>query len=146
VRLGRPSSHFFDDLQPAVASAVEGALSAMQDAGATVVEIDLSEELAAVVDLRVSIVPREFVRSCFSAAGDDDDADADDGKADQRRRARWAEAVPLMGANVHRNSGGLDVTQSEYERALAEVRLLQERVAARMKDAGIEALVAPTVP
>lgn len=91
---------FWEHADPEVAEAAEAAVAAAVVAGAEVVPIDLADELAEVVDIRVKIVPFEFSR-IFGA----DPA---------ARRAAWDAAVPVMGANVHRNAGGLDVTEDEY--------------------------------
>ena len=43
LRLGRPANHYFDDLSPEVATATEGALRALRDAGVEIVPIEVPE-------------------------------------------------------------------------------------------------------
>ncbi len=43
IRLGRPTSFFFEELEPSVARAVEGALKALAAAGVTIVPVDIPE-------------------------------------------------------------------------------------------------------
>eukprot|EP01051_Picozoa_sp_SAG22_P020918 SAG22_NODE_4412_length_1278_cov_1.648855_2_plen_146_part_00 len=51
-----------------------------------------------------------------------------------------------MGSNVHRNAIGLEVTAGDYLTATRKVADLQARVAAKLRTAGVVALVTPTVP
>jgi aspartyl-tRNA(Asn)/glutamyl-tRNA(Gln) amidotransferase subunit A len=53
VKLGVPSSFFYEDLEPRVAAAIDGVLTRLEEEGAELVPIDLSEELSDVVALRV---------------------------------------------------------------------------------------------
>jgi indoleacetamide hydrolase len=43
VRLGKPKTRFYEDLEPAVLSAVERSLAALEAAGATIIEFDFPE-------------------------------------------------------------------------------------------------------
>eukprot|EP01043_Picozoa_sp_COSAG02_P054597 COSAG02_NODE_6206_length_3728_cov_3.315514_2_plen_323_part_00 len=58
VKLGVPSSFFYDDLEPQVAAAIDGVLARLEEEGAELVPIDLSEELLDVVALRVRALDR----------------------------------------------------------------------------------------
>ena len=55
VKLGVPTSFFYDDLEPQVAAAIDGVLARLENEGAELIPIDLSEELASVVPLRVRL-------------------------------------------------------------------------------------------
>lgn len=132
VRLGVPTSFFFENLEPDVSAAIDGALARLEAEGATLVPIDLSAELSEVLTLRVAIVPSEFTQ-WFGA-----DVVA--------RRETWEAAMPLMGSNVHRNRSGLDVSAGDYLRAVQRVEELRLEVETKMRSAGVAALVTPTVP
>lgn len=53
VRLGVPSSFFYDDLEPQVDTAIHRVLARLENEGVELVPVDLSEELTEVVALRV---------------------------------------------------------------------------------------------
>ncbi|MFP5472121.1 MAG: indoleacetamide hydrolase [Gammaproteobacteria bacterium] len=62
VRLGVPRSHFWDDLSPGVRARADAALSAVREAGAEIVQVDVPGLAELAGEISMAIVLHEFVR------------------------------------------------------------------------------------
>jgi aspartyl-tRNA(Asn)/glutamyl-tRNA(Gln) amidotransferase subunit A len=122
LRLGRPTSYFFDDLDPAVADLTERALAALRAAGATIEPIDLPEAAA-----RERYFPVALPAELIATLG-------------RERFARGRAAMdPVVGARGER---GLEVWASDYIRLERERRELCRSAAQRLQ--GFDGVLAPS--
>jgi aspartyl-tRNA(Asn)/glutamyl-tRNA(Gln) amidotransferase subunit A len=122
LRLGRPTSYFFDRLDPAVADCTERALEALRAAGATIEPIGLPEAAA-----RERYFPVALPVELIATLG-------------RERFARGRAAMDrVVGARGER---GLEVLASDYIRLERERRELCRSAAQRMQ--GFDGIVAPS--
>jgi aspartyl-tRNA(Asn)/glutamyl-tRNA(Gln) amidotransferase subunit A len=124
LRLGRPVNHFFDELDPAVATAVDGALAALEKAGAEIIPFEIKE--ATEIDpVFAQMVPAELI----ATLGKD----------------RFLQGKEVMDPVAwERAIGGLDLSAVEYNTLLRRYHALC-RIAAE-KTGGFDAWITPTVP
>ena len=122
LRLGRPTSYFFERLDPAVASCTERALEALRAAGARIEPIDLPEAAA-----RERYFPVALPAELIATLG-------------RERFARGRAAMDrVVGARGER---GLELWASDYIRLERERRELCRSAAQRLQ--GFDGMVAPS--
>jgi aspartyl-tRNA(Asn)/glutamyl-tRNA(Gln) amidotransferase subunit A len=122
LRLGRPTSYFFDGLDDAVAACTEQALARLQAAGATIAPLDLPEAPEREGYFPV-VLPAELIATLGR----------------ERFAAGRAAMDPVVGA---RGDRGLVVLAAEHLRLERRRRELCRSAALRL--AGFAGLVAPT--
>ena len=123
LRLGRPTYHFFDGLDPAVSSRCEAVLDQLARAGADIVPIEFPEVVERLEFLRDFTTP-EFL----AVLG--------------RDRLLAARNV-LTPMTVERTLPALDVKADAYIRMIWRMRELKSVIADRMR--GLDAWLAPTI-
>ena len=124
LRLGRPPTHFFEDMDPAVERCVEAALAAIEEAGATLVPVDVSEMVAA----RLPILQQMVTPECLAVFG---------------RERFLAEQQVMDPLTVARTLPALDVTVDDCIRMRWRQQELCRLYAERM--GGFDAWLTPTV-
>ncbi|MGE0314127.1 MAG: indoleacetamide hydrolase [Lautropia sp.] len=139
LRLGVPSDYYWSDLDPGVASAAQGALSILRDAGATLVPVELPglAELDGEVSFVVALY--EFVRDMTAYL------------KDRSRGISFETLVSGIGsADVKAIAGALAgdgaVPRAAYEQALQARVRLQALYAGTFASARVSALLFPTTP
>ncbi len=124
LRLGRPTNHFFSDLDSAVAAAIEGACAALEKAGAQLIPFEIGE--AAEIDtVFARMVPAELIATLGK-----DRFVRSEGIIDP---VAWRRAV-----------GGLDLSAVEYDTLLRRYHALCVIAAERVGT--FDAWLSPTVP
>ncbi|MBT3359580.1 MAG: amidase [Rhodospirillales bacterium] len=122
LQIGKPTNHFFDDLDTDVGACVEAAFGIMADAGAEVVAVDVPE-----VAEREDILKAICAPECIAGIGL------------ERFRVEKDEMDPIT---VARTAPGLDVSAVEYIEAVRRCRELAEIFAERFE--GFDAWITPT--
>lgn len=139
LRLGIPRPRFWDDLDEGVGEATRAALARLQEAGASLIEIDLPEIGVVSDEIGFVIVMREFVRDMQAYL------------AQQGDRIELAELLaqvqsPDVKAIVEPLARGEFVSESDYRKALATRARLQSMYAGAFAESAVDALVFPTTP
>ncbi|HEV2699817.1 MAG TPA: amidase, partial [Terriglobales bacterium] len=117
-RLGIPRKHFFEDCDPQVIAAVEQAIDVLKRLGCSVHELEL---------------PVDEDRTVFLA------------ESHRYHRDKVASSPELyQPETLRRVRAGADITDSEYERALAELEKVRRDIVARISD--VDVLLTPTTP
>jgi aspartyl-tRNA(Asn)/glutamyl-tRNA(Gln) amidotransferase subunit A len=124
LRLGRPTSFFFEDLDDQVASTVEAALVALSAAGVEIVDVDIPEA-AERARLFPAIVPPELIARLTPEGFQNARAEMDPTTAD-------------------RAAHGLEVSAVEHLAAQYRRQELERIAAARFED--LDGWIAPTCP
>ncbi len=122
LRLGRPTSYFFDGLDAAVAEATERALAALAAAGAAIAPLDLPEARE-----REDYFPNALPAELIATLGR------------ERFAAGRAQMDPVVAA---RGDRGLEVRAAEWLRLERRRRALCRSAAARLQ--GFDAIVSPS--
>ena len=122
LRIGRPTHHFFDDLDAEVAACVETAFGVVVDAGAKIVPVDLPE-----VAEREAILKNVCAAECIAGIG---------------LEKFKAEKDAMDPVTVERTAPGLDVSAVEYIQAVRRCNELAKIIAERFAD--IDAWITPT--
>lgn len=124
LRLGRPTSYFFDNLDGRVAESIEIAFAKLQEAGVEVVEIDVPE----VAECR-QILHALMTSELMASLG----------------RERFCEGLSIIDPVVaKRAASALDLSAVDYLNALRRHRKLATRAAEKFS--GLDGWVMPTVP
>ena len=140
IRLGVPRPHFFDDLEPAVAEAIERALSLLSRAGATLVEVEVKDVARLNEASGFPVAVYEFMRGL-------PDYLADNGLTLTMRDICDAAATPNVRAMIATELGPEAVPEAVYRAAIDIHRpALQAAYAATFAGHGLDALVFPTAP
>jgi mandelamide amidase len=140
LRLGLPRTPFFEDLDPALAAVVEGALERLAGAGAALVEVDLTEVAEINARCAHEIVRYEAPRELALLL------------ALRGLPLGLREAIAQVGgvqerAALEAQLGPDAVSADSYRRALVVERpRLQQAYARAFADAGLDALALPTTP
>jgi Asp-tRNA(Asn)/Glu-tRNA(Gln) amidotransferase A subunit family amidase len=117
-RLGIPRKHFFEGCDPQVIAAVEQAIDVLKRLGCSVHELEL---------------PVDEDRTVFLA------------ESHRYHRDKVASSSELyQPETLGRVRAGADITDSEYQRALAELDKVRRDIAARIS--GVDVLLTPTTP
>jgi aspartyl-tRNA(Asn)/glutamyl-tRNA(Gln) amidotransferase subunit A len=125
LRLGRPTSHYFDGMDVAVETCMTAALAALKDAGAEIVPVDVADMVAARVSILQEFVTPEFV-SVFGR---------------ERFLAEMDRMDPLT---VARSLPALDIPADACMKTLWRQRRLSRVYAEKLRE--VDAWVTPTVP
>ena len=123
LRFGRPTNYYFDDLEPEVARRVGDAIARLQQAGATVVDIEVPE-----APERETIFPTVLAPELLAGLGRD------------RFEAEKDSVDPLVRSRME---AGLKVPADTYIRAVNRRRELVAIAARRMT--GLDAWLTPSV-
>ena len=125
LRLGRPTSHYFDGMDGQVETCMTAALAALEDAGAELVPVDVADMVAARVPILQEFVTPEFV-SVFGR---------------ERFLAEMDRMDPLT---VARSLPALEIAADACMRTIWRQRELSRLYAGRLRE--VDAWVTPTVP
>lgn len=140
IRLGVPRPHFYDDLEPAVAAATERALSLLSRAGATLVEVEVTDVARLNEASGFPVAVYEFMRGLPAYL-------AENGIALTMRDICDAVATPNVRAMIATELGAGAVPEAVYRAAIAVHRpALQAAYAATFAGDRLDALVFPTAP
>jgi mandelamide amidase len=140
LRLGLPRTPYFEDLDPALAAVVEGALARLAAAGAVLVDVDMTEVAEINARCAHEIVRYEAPRELALLL------------ALRRLPIGLREAIAQIGGAQERAAleaqlGPDAVSADTYRRALVVERpRLQDAYARAFADAGLDALALPTTP
>jgi len=125
LRLGKPTSHYFDGMDAAVETCVNAALAALEEAGSEIVPVDVADMVAARVPILQEFVTPEFV-SVFGR---------------ERFLAEMDRMDPLT---VARTLPALEVPADACMGTLWRQRELSRLYGARLRE--VDAWITPTVP
>ena len=124
LRLGRPATYFFDNLDGAVAQSIEAAFALLREAGVEIVEIDVPQARE-----RSEIIPPLMTGELMASLGR------------RRFQDRRAEMDPAV---ANRAAFALDLSALEYLDALRRHRSLALEAATKFAD--LDGWVMPTIP
>jgi aspartyl-tRNA(Asn)/glutamyl-tRNA(Gln) amidotransferase subunit A len=124
LRLGRPTNHFFDGLDPEVEACVGASLAALEEEGAVLVDMEIPE-IEAADEFFHAIIGGEFL-------------------AGMGRERFLADREAMGFILAARGASGLDVMADAYIQQRRWQDTACRRVADRLR--GLDAVVTPTIP